>query len=65
MNYTYFNRDPQSRFDTTHLFSPLKRKLMMMRCIPFPTMVIDLREQAFVERWSKSTKYKAERRKKD
>ena len=65
MNYTYFNREPQSRFDTTHLFSPVKRHLTMMKCIPFPTMVIDLRKQAFVEKWSKSTKYKVARAEKE
>lgn len=65
MNYTYFNRDLQSRFDTTHLFSPVKKNLMMMKCIPFPTMVIDLRKQTFVEKWSKSTKYKVARAEKE
>jgi hypothetical protein len=65
MTYTYFNHDPRSRWNMTHLFSPRKRNLSMMKCIPFPTMIVDLREQAFVEGWSKSTKYKITRAEKE
>src|SRR6187397_692286 len=58
MAYTYFNRDPQSRLDTTHLFSPVKRDIPFMKRVVFPTMTVDLRNPDFIERWSKSTRYK-------
>ena len=58
MTYSYFNRDPQTRLDTTHLFSPVKRDIPFMKRVLFPTMTVDLRNPDFIERWSKSTRHK-------
>jgi len=65
MTYTYFNHEPQSRMNVTHLFSPVKRNIAMMRRVPFPSMTIDLRRLTFVDQWSKSTKYKINRAEKE
>jgi hypothetical protein len=58
MTYTYFNRTPSSEFNTTHLFSFSKRPQMLMVCVPFPTMTIDLSSVDFVNSWSASTRTK-------
>lgn len=61
MTYTYFNRFPSWQFRTTHLFSPVRKEIPMMTIVPFPTMVVDLREETFGENWSKSTRTKINR----
>jgi hypothetical protein len=65
MNYTYFNREPAFRFDTTHLFSLIKKWIPGMVCVSFPTMTVDLRDPDFVQHWSKSTRYKINRAEKE
>jgi hypothetical protein len=58
MTYTYFNREPGQSLSTTHLFSMMKRQISMMVRVPFPTMVVDLRDSAFVRQWAASTRTK-------
>ena len=58
MNYTYFNRNPESDLRTTHLFSQVQKRIALMVRVPFPTMVVDLRDNAFVRKWSASTRTK-------
>jgi hypothetical protein len=61
MTYTYFNRNPEADWRTTHLFSPVKKRNVLMVRVPFPTMVVDLRLSAFVSHWSASTRNKINR----
>ncbi len=65
MTYTYFHRDPKSHWCTTHLFSPVQTSLRGMVRIPFPTMVIDLRDPDFLQTWSASTRQKIRRAQQD
>jgi hypothetical protein len=58
MCYEYYHRQPGFRLRTTFLFSPVKKKIRGMVCIPFPTMLADIRECDFVNSWSKSCRYK-------
>lgn len=58
MSYTYYHRTPCFHFTKTHLFSPVRKKIFGMVCVPFPTMLTDIRECDFVQTWSKSTRYK-------
>lgn len=58
MTYTYFNHDPQTGLDVTHLFSPMKKDIPMMKRVAFPTMTVDMRNPDFMGLWSKSTRYK-------
>lgn len=48
-----------------HLFSPVKKNIIGMIRIPFPTMNIDLTNENFIDDWSKSTKYKVNRAEKE
>ncbi len=48
-----------------HLFSPIKKNLIGMKRILFPTMIIDLKQENFISDWSKSTKYKVNRAEKE
>ena len=61
MTYTYFNRDPRQSHRTTHLFSLVKKDIAMMVRVPFPTMIVDLRDSSFLSRWSDSTRTKVNR----
>lgn len=61
MTYTYFNRDPLQSHRTTHLFSLVKKDIAMMVRVPFPTMIVDLRDSSFLSRWSDSTRTKVNR----
>lgn len=61
MTYTYFNRDPRQSHRTTHLFSLVKKDISMMVRVPFPTMIVDLRDSSFLSRWSDSTRTKVNR----
>lgn len=61
MTYTYFNRDPSQSLSTTHLFSMVKKDIAMMVRVPFPTMIVDLRDTTFLSRWSDSTRTKVNR----
>lgn len=61
MTYTYFNRDPRQSHRTSHLFSFLRKDIPMMVRVPFPTMVLDLRDPTFLSRWSDSTRTKVNR----
>lgn len=58
MTYTYFNRDPETDLRTTHLFSQVKKRIPFMTRVPFPTMIVDLRQSSFVSQWSASTRTK-------
>ncbi len=58
MTYTYLNRDPGMDLRTTHLFSQVKKRIPFMARVPFPTMIVDLRESSFVSQWSASTRTK-------
>ncbi len=61
MTYTWFNRAPRMALLTTHLFSPVDKRLPGMMRVPFPTMVVDLREEEFVRQWSESARTKVNR----
>jgi len=61
MTYTYFNREPGQSLGTTHLFSMFKKQIALMVRVPFPTMIVDLRDSAFVSQWSASTRTKINR----
>ena len=61
MTYTYFNRNPKWSLRTTHLFSPIQKSIPGMVCVPFPTMIVDLKDAEFGEKWSKSTRTKIHR----
>lgn len=61
MTYTYFNRNPGWDLRTTHLFSPVVKEIVLMIRVPFPTMVVDLQDIAFVNHWSASTRNKINR----
>jgi hypothetical protein len=61
MNYTYFNRNPGWDLRTTHLFSLISKDIPLMTRVPFPTLVIDLRDPTFVNKWSDSTRTKINR----
>ncbi|MGB3077555.1 MAG: hypothetical protein WBB31_00640, partial [Saprospiraceae bacterium] len=65
LTYTYFNRNPKFLLKTVHLFSPVKKTIPGMICIPFPTMIINLKNENFIESWSKSAKYKINRAEKE
>lgn len=58
MCYTYFHREPGFQWKTTHLFSPVRKKITGMVCVPFPTMIADIKECDFLNTWSKSAKTK-------
>jgi len=61
MTYTYFNRKPGWALSTTHLFSLVMKDILLMIRIPFPTIVVDLRDPTFVTKWSDSTRTKINR----
>ena len=65
LNYTYFNRNPDFRWNSIHLFSPVKKKIMGMKQIPFPTMVVNVNDEHFTDHWSRSTRYKINRAEKE
>jgi len=58
MCYTYFHRNPGFHWKTAHLFSPIRKKIPGMVCIPCPTMIADIKECDFINTWSKSTQTK-------
>src|SRR5688500_3175163 len=58
MAYTYFHRNPGFHWKTTHLFSPVRKKIPGMVCISCPTLIAEIKECDFVNTWSKSTRYK-------
>ncbi len=58
MCYTYYHRGPRFRWRETFLFSPVRKKIPGMICVPFPTMIADVRECDFLNTWSKSTRTK-------
>ena len=58
MCYSYFDRKPGFSWTTAHLFSPVKKKIAGMVCIPCPTMITDIKECDFVNTWSASTRTK-------
>ena len=58
MCYTYYHKDPRFRWRETFLFSLVKKKIPGMICVPFPTMIADVRECDFLNTWSKSTRTK-------
>ena len=58
MRYTYFHRSPCFDWKCAHLFSPVRKKIFGMVCIPFPTMINDIRECDFLQTWSNSTRTK-------
>jgi hypothetical protein len=58
MQYTYFNREPQADWKTTHLFSFADQKIPGMVRAPFPTMIVDVRNENFISAWSSSTRTK-------
>jgi hypothetical protein len=61
MTYTYFNRNPGWHPRMTHLFSPVRKRIPMMVMVPFPTMIVDLRDAEFINHWSASTRTKINR----
>jgi hypothetical protein len=61
MTYTYFNRNPKRNLRTTHLFSPVMTSIPGMKRVPFATMIVDLKDPAFGEHWSSSTRTKIHR----
>lgn len=61
MTYTYFNREPGQSMRTTHLFSMVRKEIAMMVRVPFPTMIVDLRDSTFLSGWSDSTRTKVNR----
>ncbi|MEP6647101.1 MAG: hypothetical protein ABJC12_08420 [Saprospiraceae bacterium] len=65
LKYTYFNRNPGFRLNEVHLFSPVKKGIVGMKRILFPTMVVDISKENFTDEWSKSTRYKINRAKKE
>lgn len=65
MRYTYFHRSPCFGWKCTHLFSPVQKKIAGMICIPFPTMITDIRECDFLNTWSKSTRTKINKTEQD
>ncbi|HZV70048.1 MAG TPA: hypothetical protein VFG10_10910 [Saprospiraceae bacterium] len=65
LTYSYFNRNPKFLMRMVHLFSPVKKNIPGMIRLPFPTMIIDLAKENFIEDWSKSTKYKVNRAEKE
>src|SRR5687768_12904752 len=58
MCYTYFNRKPTFHWYTTHLFSPIRKKIRGMVSVPCPTMIADIKECDFLNNWSSSTRTK-------
>jgi lipid II:glycine glycyltransferase (peptidoglycan interpeptide bridge formation enzyme) len=44
-----------------HLLSLVETKIKGMVCVPFPTMIIDLKNPDFLNDWSSSTRYKVNR----
>jgi hypothetical protein len=58
MCYTYFHRNPRFQWRTAHLFSPVKKKVRGMVCVPCPTMIADIKECDFLNNWSSSTRTK-------
>lgn len=58
MTYTYFNRKPKSDFCTTHLFAFVHKPTVLMVCVPFSTITVDLSKEDFIGDWSASTKTK-------
>ncbi len=58
MCYTYFHRNPEFHWKTAHLFSPVRKKIRGMVCIPCPTLIADIKECDFLNTWSKSTQTK-------
>src|SRR4030095_7112697 len=65
MDYTYFHRNPEFQWKTTHLYSFAKKKIFGMICVPFPTMITGIRSSDFMQSWSRSTKYKINRTEND
>lgn len=58
MCYSYFHRNPEFKWRTAHLFSPVKKKVRGMVCVPCPTMIADIKECDFLNNWSASTRTK-------
>ncbi len=58
MSYTYFHRNPGFHWKTTHLFSPVRKKIPGMICVTCPTMSADIKECDFLNTWSSSTRRK-------
>ncbi|MEO6131671.1 MAG: hypothetical protein ABIQ02_07475, partial [Saprospiraceae bacterium] len=65
ITYTYFNRNPEFLLNKVHLFSPVKKNIEGMHRIPFPTMILDIQKENFLDAWSKSTRYKVNRAEKE
>lgn len=65
MCYTYFHRDPKFQWKSTHLFSPVKKNITGMVRVPSPTMIADIRECDFLNKWSSSTRTKINKAEKD
>ena len=58
MQYTYFNRQPDVRLGTTHLFALAEKSLFGMIRESFPTMTVDIRDENFLDAWSSSCRTK-------
>jgi hypothetical protein len=58
MTYTYFNHNPGWNLRTNHLFSPARKDIPLMTRVPFPTIVVDLKNPDFIKLWSSSTRTK-------
>src|SRR5688500_17006016 len=65
MCYTYFNRKPGFRWRMSHLFSPSKKWIPGMICVPCPTMIADIKESDFLNTWSQSTRSKIKKAESD
>lgn len=65
LNYTYFSRNPSFQLKAVHLFSFAKKNIPGMKRIDFPTMILDIKGQIFLDTWSKSTRYKVNRAEKE
>lgn len=65
MTYTFLNRKPGYDFRTAHLFSLANNKITGMKRVAFPTMIVSLKKPDFLQRWSKSARYKINRAEKE
>lgn len=61
MTYTYYNSHPRFQWGVTHLFSFADLSVAGCIRIPFPTLVVELSDENFLEKWSSSTRTKVNR----